>query len=42
MLNGGQKLRVAIARAIYGDPEVLVLDEATSALDYETEKEIID
>jgi len=41
-LSGGQKQRVAIARTLYGQPDILVLDEATSALDSETEKKIMD
>ena len=39
-LSGGEKQRVAFARAILKNPDILVLDEATSALDSITEREI--
>ncbi len=39
-LSGGEKQRIAIARAILHDPKILILDEATSAVDTETERQI--
>jgi len=39
-LSGGEKQRIAIARAILRNPRILILDEATSLLDTETEVSI--
>ncbi|MFI6865453.1 ABC transporter ATP-binding protein [Nocardia sp. NPDC050406] len=40
--SGGEKQRLAVARAILRNPPILVLDEATSALDTRTEREVQD
>ncbi|WP_153160089.1 ABC transporter ATP-binding protein/permease [Zoogloea sp. 1C4] len=39
-LSGGEKQRVAIARTLLKNPDILIFDEATSALDSQTEKAI--
>ena len=40
-LSGGQKKRIAIARALVKNADILLLDEITSALDYSAEEQIL-
>ena len=40
-LSGGEAQRIALARVLYKDPEILILDEFTSSIDQDTEKSIL-
>ena len=41
VISGGQKQRILLARALLGNPQLMILDEATSALDNPTQEKVV-